>query len=134
MIGLYSKLVGRVFGFLKDGLGTLGTPRSAAWKALRKKHLEENPCCIVCGSRTNAVPHHVVPFSVDPSRELDPANLVTLCESRTFNCHLFFGHLKRWDRHNRHVVEDARLWRARIEEAEKESLNSCPRADSQQSS
>lgn len=133
MIDLYMDIGRRLLGFIKDGIGTLAAPRSAAWRSLRKKHLEENPRCIVCGSRKNTVPHHVVPFSVDPSKELDPANLVTLCENATFNCHLFFGHLKRWDRHNRHVVEDARFWRSRMEEAESESINSSPRANSDQS-
>lgn len=46
--------------------------------------------------------------------ELDPNNLVTLCENPTFNCHLFFGHLKRWDKHNPRVVEDAAFWKSRL--------------------
>ena len=110
-------LLRRLMGLSPGEIEALATPRSAGWKILRRQHLGENPECIMCGSRKNLVPHHVVPFHVDPSRELDPSNLVTLCESPTFNCHLFFGHLKRWDRHNPHVVEDATTWRLRISES-----------------
>ena len=111
-------LLRRLMGFSREEIEALATPRSPGWRILRREHLLENPRCIVCGSTKNVVPHHVVPFHIDPSRELDPANLVTLCESPTFNCHLFFGHLKRWDRHNPHVVEDAAKWRLRISEAD----------------
>lgn len=104
-----------IFRRLFGGVATLGKPRSPGWRALRERHLAANPCCIACGSTKNVVPHHVVPFHVNPSRELDPDNLVTLCESPTFNCHLFFGHFKRWDRHNPSVAEDARVWRAKME-------------------
>jgi hypothetical protein len=107
----------RILGVSGDGMDAMAAPRSSAWRSIRKKHLENNPRCEACGARERVVPHHIVPVHVDPSRELDPQNLVSLCESRTFNCHLFFGHLKRWDRHNPRVLEDARTWRARIQEA-----------------
>lgn len=116
MVGLLRSLIGRLLGLSHDELEALSAPRSPAWRALRADHLRRNPRCAVCGSIKNVVPHHVVPFHVDPSRELDPENLVTLCEGDTFNCHLFFGHLKRWDRHNPSVIEDAALWRGRITE------------------
>jgi hypothetical protein len=102
-------------------IDALSEPRSSRWKEVRKEHLKRFPECEACGSRKSVVPHHIVPFHVDPSKELDPENLVSLCESPTFNCHLFFGHLKRWDRHNPHVVEDAKTWRLRIREAETSS-------------
>lgn len=115
-----------MFGFIRKLIGmsglevdALGTPRSSGWRAVRVEHLKKFPRCIVCGSEKNVVPHHVVPFHLDPSKELDPNNLVTLCESPTFNCHLFFGHLKRWDRHNPNVIQDAECWRMKIEEADK---------------
>lgn len=110
----------RAVGFSYGEIEALSTPRSTGWRALRNRHLEENPRCIVCGSHKNVVPHHVVPFHLDPSKELEASNLVTLCESPTFNCHLFFGHLKRWDRHNPKVVEDAMFWRQRINEADQQ--------------
>ncbi len=104
--------------FWTRAIDALSEPRSSRWKEVRKEHLKRFPECEACGSRKSVVPHHIVPFHVDPSKELDPENLVSLCESPTFNCHLFFGHLKRWDRHNPHVVEDAKTWRSRIREAE----------------
>jgi len=107
----------RLLGLSPKGIDALAAPRSAGWRNLRRQHLEQNPECIVCGSKKNVVPHHVVPFHVDPSKELDPSNLVTLCEGSTFNCHLFFGHFRRWERFNPDVVEDARFWREKIERA-----------------
>lgn len=113
------KFLRMLLGMTREEVEALSTPRSSAWRILRKAHLEANPCCEACGSRQRVVPHHIVPFHVDPSRELDPLNLVSLCESPTFNCHLFFGHLKRWDRHNPTVLEDARSWRERMLKAER---------------
>lgn len=46
--------------------------------------------------------------------ELDPENLITLCEGPAFNCHLFFGHLRNWSSHNPDVREDAAMWREKI--------------------
>lgn len=108
----------KLLGFSDGEIEALGVPRSPGWRALRREHLSRNPGCAACGSTRNVVPHHITPFHVDPSRELDPSNLVTLCESPTFNCHLFFGHLKHWGRHNPHVVEDAAQWRLRIIQAD----------------
>jgi predicted HNH restriction endonuclease len=43
--------------------------------------------------------HHVKPFHLFPQLELDPANLMTLCEDGG-NCHFMVGHLKDWRRYN----------------------------------
>jgi 5-methylcytosine-specific restriction endonuclease McrA len=110
MIELFKKLIRKII-LSKEEMEILSLPRSSEWKKLRKIHLGNFPCCEVCGSKTNVVPHHVIPFHVNPALELDPSNLITLCESKTFNCHLFFGHLKNWIRHNPNVREDAKLWR-----------------------
>lgn len=118
MINALRGLLARILGVSRDEFDVLSVPRSPAWRALRNRHLREHPECAVCGSRNDVVPHHVVPFHVDPSRELDPTNLLTLCEGRTFNCHLFFGHLRRWDRYNASVVEDAATWRRKVNETE----------------
>lgn len=86
----------------------LGKKRSSKWPAVRKKHLEENPNCVSCGSTLFCEVHHIVPFHVDPSRELDPSNLVTLCESKKWlNCHLFLGHRSNYRDNNPNVIEDA---------------------------
>jgi 5-methylcytosine-specific restriction endonuclease McrA len=62
---------------------------------VRDAYLLGHPFCEVCGyvpdkrSVANDV-HHIVPRHVDPSRILDPSNLITLC--RKYGCHLRCGH------------------------------------------
>jgi hypothetical protein len=69
-------------------VATFGSSRSGEWASFRKKWLEEHPECEACGSRQDLTVHHIVLFSVDPSRELDRSNLITLCEWH----HLTVGH------------------------------------------
>ena len=90
-----------------DEVQVLAHPRSSKWRKVRLIHLETNPRCAICGSDKNIVPHHIIPVHLDPEKELDPDNLISLCESESFNCHLFFGHLKNWTRHNPEVLKDA---------------------------
>lgn len=89
-----------------DEVQVLAYPRSSKWRKVRLAHLENNPRCAICGSDKNVVPHHIVPVHLDPDRELDPENLISLCESESFNCHLFFGHLKNWTRCNTDIMKD----------------------------
>lgn len=64
--------------------------RHPLWPAARKLHLQQNPSCAVCGTSNYLQVHHVVPFNEDPTLELEPTNLMTLC---AFNlCHLEIGH------------------------------------------
>jgi 5-methylcytosine-specific restriction endonuclease McrA len=51
--------------------------------------------------------HHKIPVSVDPSRELDETNLITLCMYPTQKDHFHVGHLGNWKDYNRNVVKDA---------------------------
>ena len=88
-------------------------PRSSKWPAVRAAYLEEHPQCEVCGDETGLQVHHVIPFHVDPKRELDPNNLITLCTGAT-NCHLMFGHLKNFRSWNPDVRKDAAIWREKI--------------------
>lgn len=104
----------RFFSNLWPCLRVASAPRSPEWKRLREDHLRRNPRCAVCGNSKNVVPHHIVPFHIDASKELDPLNLISLCEGDTFNCHLFFGHLRNWTRHNSDVVNDAKMWNEKI--------------------
>jgi len=102
---------------LDQDIEILGIPRSNEWKRIRSEHLKKFPECAVCGSEDNVVPHHIIPFHADKSQELNPENLISLCENRTFNCHLFFGHLKNWKKYNSNVVdvvEDAKIWREKL--------------------
>ena len=53
--------------------------RSSGWRSVRNEHIENNPTCAACGRRDDLDVHHIVPYHVDPDRELDPTNLITLC-------------------------------------------------------
>ena len=83
--------------------------RSREWPAARRKHLLQQPACQACGRTRWVSVHHIEPFHVRPSRELDPANLLTLCESGPgkLNCHLVIGHRGNWTSVNPHAVRDA---------------------------
>lgn len=92
----------------------VGEPRARGWPNLRAKHLQVHPECLACGQRDRLQVHHVVPFSVDPSKEMDPENLVTLCTDGpgNCNCHLIFGHLGDFrSRGNPNVRRDAARFR-----------------------
>lgn len=102
-----------IFSFF-NAVASFSTRRSPGWKKLRTEHLKRNPKCAVCGSRLNLIPHHIVPFHLDRSKELDPSNLITLCENKSLNCHLLFGHLKSWSRYNPDIVEDAKVWNKKL--------------------
>jgi 5-methylcytosine-specific restriction enzyme A len=60
--------------------------RSRAWRTLRRSVLWDRPLCEDCRALdpprltpANEV-HHEIPRKEDPSRALDPANLVSLCK------------------------------------------------------
>lgn len=73
--------------------------RSPKWDGVRKAFIKVNPKCIACDSREKLEVHHIVPFNVNHSLELEPSNLMTLCR----NCHLVLGHLKDFDLNNTQV-------------------------------
>ena len=83
--------------------------RAHAWRTMRAAHLQVQPACAACGSTSRVVVHHIVPVQVDRSRELDPGNLITLCEGYAYgvNCHLYHGHGGRWERWNPTVRDQA---------------------------
>lgn len=117
MLGFIRKMLG-IAGSLSslsvEEIAALSVPRSSKWRKMRNEHLKNNPVCAVCGGSDNVVPHHIVPVHKDPTKELDPSNLISLCEGKTFNCHLFFGHLRKWTKHNPEIVEDAKTWSGKI--------------------
>tara|TARA_Y100000385_G_scaffold154814_1_gene160518 strand:+ start:7953 stop:8282 length:330 start_codon:yes stop_codon:yes gene_type:complete len=78
--------------------------RSSQWPKIRKKHIEKQPCCMACGSCKKPEVHHIVPVHVDPTKELDPDNLITLCDKY---CHFMFGHLMYYKSWNENIVKDA---------------------------
>jgi 5-methylcytosine-specific restriction endonuclease McrA len=86
--------------------------RSPKWPALEKKWLKEHPTCAVCGSdnkRGTLAVHHIIPFHIDPTRELDETNLMTLCENKSRICHFVFGHLYNWKLYNKTIETDVIL-------------------------
>ena len=90
--------------------------RSPKWPAVRAAHLKAHPTCEACGEGNTKIlnVHHVVPFHIDPTKELDEANLITLCEGSVVNCHLHFGHLRNWKSWNVDVRKDAAEWLKKI--------------------
>ena len=86
----------------------LTSPRSAQWPSVRAAWLKLHPICAACGGTTKLQVHHKLPFHLHPALELDPANFITLCESRGFmNCHLLVGHLGNFKSFNSAVSEMA---------------------------
>ena len=83
--------------------------RSGKWRTVRKAHLQVEPICAVCGGKKKVEVHHICPVHIDPARELDPENLITLCERGPgkLNCHLAVGHLGNYKKQNGRVVNNA---------------------------
>jgi 5-methylcytosine-specific restriction endonuclease McrA len=82
--------------------------RSSQWRKVRAAHLKTQPVCQACGRSKDLDVHHIVPFHIDPSKELDPDNLITLCGSP---CHIVFGHFLSYHCHNENVVAMAAAYR-----------------------
>jgi hypothetical protein len=93
-----------------------GSKRSGHWATVRKIHLDKNPKCAVCGGVKLLEVHHIRPFHLHPDLELDPTNLITLCESKAngVNCHLLFGHLGNFKSFNVDVKKNSDEWNDKI--------------------
>ena len=89
----------------------LGMQRSHKWPALRRRTIQGAGCCAACGRTTNLTVHHIQPFHLYPALELEPTNLIVLCENKDGNCHLRIGHGRDWDIYNPNVVTDAAMLR-----------------------
>jgi 5-methylcytosine-specific restriction endonuclease McrA len=86
-----------------------GRERSPQWSRVQKEHLLREPACVACGHKGRGLQvHHVKPFHLHPQLELDPRNLITLCEGRGRDHHLLLGHLGEWQSYNEHIREDAK--------------------------
>lgn len=85
--------------------------RSPKWRDVRNTHVKNNPACAACGRKDGLEVHHIVPYNVDPSLELNPNNLITLCDKQ---CHFLFGHLCDWKSWNSDVVSDCLVYRNKI--------------------
>jgi hypothetical protein len=94
------------------------TARSPAWRRLRATHLLQEPACAACGATEDLEVHHIEPVHLVPTRELDPDNLITLCDRPGRSCHWLLGHCGvSWSAHNPHVRADAAVVQTRITEA-----------------
>lgn len=80
--------------------------RSNKWPAVRAKFLKSNPSCAACGQTDHLQVHHIKPFHMDPSLELNTGNLITLCEDE-YSCHLKIGHLGSFKKENPEVRKHA---------------------------
>lgn len=87
--------------------------RSPEWPRVRDEHLKLHPACAVCGRTDGCEVHHITPFHLDNSKELDKNNLITLC-GPPWNHHFWFGHLGNWKSYNPSVLADVAAWRAKI--------------------
>jgi len=84
--------------------------RSSKWKNIRNNHIKIQPYCQACGSNKNLEVHHIIPVSVDETKELDSNNLITLCKT----CHFVFGHLMDWNSWNNDVINDCRVYYKKV--------------------
>jgi 5-methylcytosine-specific restriction enzyme A len=78
----------------RDKLLLAKIKRNDDWPKARRRHLRLNPQCAVCGAKKRLTAHHIEPYYLSPELELEPSNLVSLCENGA-NHHLFIGHLMR---------------------------------------
>lgn len=92
-----------MFNFLFQGKIRYAV-RSPKWKKVREQHLLEHPYCSACGRSLKVEVHHIEPVHLNPDRELDPTNLITLCDSP---CHIVFGHFLDYKSWNINVVKDS---------------------------
>ncbi len=93
---------------------TFGAARSPKWGKVRKDFLREHPECAVCGKKSTLLNgneiHHIIPFWIDPIKELLKENFLTLCREH----HFLFGHFLSWASFNKDVVKDSAEWRVKI--------------------
>jgi hypothetical protein len=92
--------------------------RSPKWETVRKNHLKDHPKCEVCEGTKQVNVHHIQPFHLHPELELEPTNLITLCECLSYgiNCHLLIGHLGNYKNVNPNSAEDSKIWNAKLKE------------------
>lgn len=108
-----------IFKHIKDiiqGKATIGKKRSSQWPRVRGEHLKTYPQCAVCGSKKKVEVHHKKPFHMHPELELEPSNLISLCESKKngINCHLLVGHLGSYRDMNPDVELDSGTWSEKL--------------------
>lgn len=81
--------------------------RSPHWEKVRHDFAVLHPTCAACGGKSKLQVHHCKPFHIHPELELEPTNLITLCEDPERLCHHRIGHAWDWKAYNPHVRDDA---------------------------
>lgn len=101
-------MLNRLLGLFRSSPTLFGSARSGRWPKVRDEHLKKYPTCAACGGSKNVQVHHIKPFHIHPELELDPKNLVSLCEAEThgLNCHLLIGHCGNFKKENPNVLSD----------------------------
>ena len=90
-----------------------GASRSDQWPAFKKEYaLTHLPVCAICGGTAQLNLHHLRPFHVFPELELDPTNVVWLCNAKL--CHIRVGHLSNFSSINPNGAADIVIWRDKI--------------------
>jgi hypothetical protein len=105
----------------EEAVRTIGHGRSSHWPAVEKAFRKVHPQCVCClvKSVTHIQIHHRFPFHYcvalgRPDLELDPRNLITLCEGPNKSSpdhHELIGHLADWKSSNIDVANDAIVFR-----------------------
>jgi HNH endonuclease len=86
-----------------------GHARSPEWPRVEREHRLREPACVACGYTGHGIQvHHIKPFHLHPQLELDPNNLITLCEVSGRDHHLLLGHLDDWESYNVNVRDDVK--------------------------
>lgn len=98
------------------GKHPITTRRSPEWPRVEREYREKHPNCEICGRDKHIQVHHKQPFHLHPELELDPDNLISLCEppGRVFKCHLIFGHVGNFKLFNPKIATDAPYWKEKI--------------------
>jgi len=102
------KTIKHGINLLRHSLRDVGVSakRSDKWPTVERHFLEANPTCAACGGKNRLNVHHCMPFHLDPAKELDPTNLITLCMGDK-ECHLHIGHGGSFKQYNPNVRQDA---------------------------
>lgn len=102
------KTIQHHINLIKHALRDVGTDakRSDKWPTVEKHFREGHPTCAACGGKDRLNVHHCMPFHLDPAKELDPTNLITLCMGDK-ECHLHIGHGGSFKQYNPNVRSDA---------------------------
>ena len=104
----YIKMITRIINSIKEKIkGKPLSLRSPHWDTVRKHHVKNNPTCAACGGNQKLQVHHKQPFHLCPELELEPKNLITLCEFGDIDCHFNIGHHRNWKSFNPNVEKDA---------------------------